>query len=231
MNLVESDRAFGDAISDHYERLLVPLIFEPYAAALAERLALRLAGRPRARVLEVAAGTGALTRAMSSRLPAGAEIVATDLNEAMLDRARSVGTSRRVEWRRADALALPFPDASFDVVVCQFGSLRPCASPLSGCVVTSGIALLMETSRTRSSMRTQRIERILRIAPCGQKGTLHRCWGFVLLLAESASRRRERPSAQSAGYVFPAVPERYSPGRAISMCSSGRWSGVKPKRA
>jgi ubiquinone/menaquinone biosynthesis C-methylase UbiE len=123
MNLVESDRAFGDAISDHYERLLVPLIFEPYAAALAERLALRLAGRPRARVLEVAAGTGALTRAMSSRLPAGAEIVATDLNEAMLDRARSVGTSRRVEWRRADALALPFPDASFDVVVCQFGTM------------------------------------------------------------------------------------------------------------
>jgi ubiquinone/menaquinone biosynthesis C-methylase UbiE len=123
MSLIESDRAFGDAISDQYERLLVPLIFEPYASAIAERLARHLSARPGARVLEIAAGTGALTRAMAARLPASVEIVATDLNQSMLDRARSIGTSRPVEWRQADALALPFADAPFDVVVCQFGTM------------------------------------------------------------------------------------------------------------
>jgi ubiquinone/menaquinone biosynthesis C-methylase UbiE len=123
MNVIESDRAFGDAISDLYERLLVPLIFEPYASALADRLARRLSARPNVRVLEIAAGTGALTRAMAARLPASVEIVATDLNQSMLDRARSIGTSRPVEWRQADALALPFADASFDGVVCQFGTM------------------------------------------------------------------------------------------------------------
>jgi ubiquinone/menaquinone biosynthesis C-methylase UbiE len=146
MNLVESDRAFGDAISDRYERLLVPLIFEPYAAALAERLASRLAARTGARLLEIAAGTGALTRAMSSRLSAVVEIVATDLNEAMLHRARSVGTTRPVVWRRADALALPFPDASFDAVVCQFGTMffpdKPKAFAEARRVLRSGGMLL-----------------------------------------------------------------------------------------
>jgi ubiquinone/menaquinone biosynthesis C-methylase UbiE len=123
MNHVESDRAFGDAISDRYERLLVPLIFEPYAAALAERLWSRLAARPSARVLEIAAGTGALTRAMSSRHPAVDASVAPDVPQAMLQRARSVGTRRPGISRRADALALPFPDASFDAVICQFGTM------------------------------------------------------------------------------------------------------------
>jgi SAM-dependent methyltransferase len=123
MSLIESDRAFGDAISDLYERLLVPLIFEPYAIGIADRLARHLSARPGASVLEIAAGTGALTRAMAARLPASVEIVATDLNQSMLDRAGSIGTSRPVEWRQADALALPFADASFDVVVCQFGTM------------------------------------------------------------------------------------------------------------
>jgi SAM-dependent methyltransferase len=97
----------------------VPLIFTAYAADLAHRLA----PRAPARVLEVAAGTGAVTRTLADTLGDRASLVATDLNQAMLDRAAAVGTSRPVEFRQADAQALPFPDASFDAVVCQFGAM------------------------------------------------------------------------------------------------------------
>ena len=111
------DRAFAGSIPQVYDRYLVPLLFEPYAADLAARVGRR---RP-SRVIEVAAGTGVVTRQLSSILDSGVSIVATDLNQPMLDHASSVGTSRPVEWRRADAMQLPFPDESFDVAVCQFG--------------------------------------------------------------------------------------------------------------
>jgi SAM-dependent methyltransferase len=100
-----------------YESYLVPLIFEPYAIDLANRLK----GRPLSRILEVAAGTGVVTRALDATLPDQVAIVATDLNQPMLDQAAARGTNRSVEWRQADAMALPFDDASFDAVVCQFG--------------------------------------------------------------------------------------------------------------
>ena len=111
------DTAFVGAIPEFYERFFVPLIFAPYAADLARRAARR---HP-ARVLETAAGTGVVTRRLAKALPPGAAIVATDLNQAMLDQAAAEGIARPVEWRQADALQLPFPDESFDVVVCQFG--------------------------------------------------------------------------------------------------------------
>jgi len=72
-------------------------------------------------ILEVAAGTGVVTRALMVALPASTTLVATDLSQAMLDQASAVGTSRPVEWRQADAMRLPFPDGTFDAVVCQFG--------------------------------------------------------------------------------------------------------------
>ena len=111
------DKIFTGSIPKLYETHLVPLIFEPYA----EDLANRLASRSLARVLEVAAGTGVVTRKLASVLPAGVSIVATDLNQPMLDMASEVGTSRPVQWRQADATQLPFEDGSFDAVVCQFG--------------------------------------------------------------------------------------------------------------
>jgi ubiquinone/menaquinone biosynthesis C-methylase UbiE len=96
------------------------LIFESYARDLAKRVA-DIAPKD---ILETAAGTGVLTRAMASRLPASARIVATDLNAPMLDQAAKRQTGdRKIEWRQADALTLPFPAASFDVVVCQFGAM------------------------------------------------------------------------------------------------------------
>jgi SAM-dependent methyltransferase len=117
MSHAESDATFAGSIPEFYQQYLVPLIFEPYAADLARRLA----ARPLNRVLEIAAGTGVVTRHLAAALPESVTIVASDLNQAMLDRAAATGTSRPVEWRQADAAELPFPDHSFDAVVCQFG--------------------------------------------------------------------------------------------------------------
>ena len=112
-----SDKVFAGSVPKLYETHLVPLIFEPYAQDVARRLK----GRRVSRLLEIAAGTGVVTRALASALGADTSIVATDLNQGMLDQAAAVGTARPVEWRQADALQLPFGDASFDAIVCQFG--------------------------------------------------------------------------------------------------------------
>jgi len=114
-----ADAKFGGSIPQLYEEYLVPLIFQPYA----DDLAARVARRGPARVLEVAAGTGVVTRALARRLPSSAVITATDLNQAMLDQAAATGTERPVRWQQADAMRLPFPGDAFDVVVCQFGAM------------------------------------------------------------------------------------------------------------
>jgi ubiquinone/menaquinone biosynthesis C-methylase UbiE len=111
------DSHFAGSIPEIYDRFLVPLIFEPYARNLAERIART---KPND-TLEIAAGTGALTRAMVLKLPPHTRIVATDLNQPMLDYARTHSQQDRVTWRQADAIALPFEDHAFDVVACQFG--------------------------------------------------------------------------------------------------------------
>jgi SAM-dependent methyltransferase len=113
----DSDKAFTGSIPHLYDTLLVPLIFESYA----DDLARRLGSMKIARLLEVAAGTGVVTQALAETLDKDAAIVATDLNQAMLDRASTRSLARAVEWRQADAQALPFGDGEFDVVVCQFG--------------------------------------------------------------------------------------------------------------
>ena len=115
--MVDRDQVFTGSIPTFYDTYLVPLIFAPYAVDLAQRLR----GRRLGHVLEVAAGTGVVTRELAATLDADTVIVATDLNQAMLDHGAAVGTARPVEWRAADAMALPFPDAAFDAVVCQFG--------------------------------------------------------------------------------------------------------------
>ena len=119
MNNPGSDKVFAGSVPALYETHLVPLIFEPYAAELANRVA----ARNPARVLEIAAGTGVVTRHLASALPEKSSIIATDLNPPMLDQAQAIGTKRPVEWRQADAMQLPFPDEMFDAVVCQFGAM------------------------------------------------------------------------------------------------------------
>ena len=113
-----ADAAFTGAVPENYDRHMVPLIFAPYAADMARRVA---SLSPHA-VLEVAAGTGVVTRALAPKLSADARYTVTDLNQPMLDYAASQQPpDARLTWRQADALALPFDDASFDIVFCQFG--------------------------------------------------------------------------------------------------------------
>ncbi len=113
----DNDRVFTGAVAEIYDDLLVPLIFQPFADDLAERASSVQSGR----LLEVAAGTGVVTRALASRLAPTVEIVATDLNPGMIERAEKVGTSRPVTWGQADVMHLPYEAAEFDVAVCQFG--------------------------------------------------------------------------------------------------------------
>jgi ubiquinone/menaquinone biosynthesis C-methylase UbiE len=111
------DASFAGSIPVVYESVLVPLLFDQYAVLMAERVA----ARNPARVLELAAGTGAVTRELAARTPVSTELVATDLNQAMIDQAMQIGSTRPVEWKRADAMQLPFEGMTFDAVVCQFG--------------------------------------------------------------------------------------------------------------
>jgi ubiquinone/menaquinone biosynthesis C-methylase UbiE len=116
--LSTDDRTFAGSIPEIYDLYLVPQILEAYALDLADRVSKVNA----VEVLETAAGTGVLTRAMAARLPAHARILATDLNQPMLDRAKArQGHDPRIQSIQADALSLPFPDANFGVVACQFG--------------------------------------------------------------------------------------------------------------
>ena len=118
--MVATDKVFSGSIPEIYDRYLVPLIFESYALDLARRVALT---DPQ-NVLETASGTGVLTQALASRLPEHARIIATDLNQQMLERAKARQyRDRRIEWKQADALSLPFADQGFDVVACQFGAM------------------------------------------------------------------------------------------------------------
>ena len=113
----EADKVFAGSIPENYDRYLVPLIFESFAQDIAQRAA---ALSPRT-VLETAAGSGVVTRALTRKLSPDASYVVTDLNQPMLDYAVTRITDSRISWRKADAQALPFEDAAFDLVCCQFG--------------------------------------------------------------------------------------------------------------
>ncbi|WP_438275249.1 class I SAM-dependent methyltransferase [Nitrobacter sp.] len=118
--MLETDKAFTGSVPENYDRHMVPLIFESYAADMAQRAATLSPST----VLEVAAGTGVVTRALAPKLSADASYTVTDLNRPMLDYAASrLPPDSRITWRQADALALPFENAAFDLVCCQFGAM------------------------------------------------------------------------------------------------------------
>ena len=109
--------AFSGSVAELYEKYMVPMIFATYAESMVRELPVRTSGS----VLETAAGTGVVTRQLASMLPREVSIVASDLSQSMLNLAASIGTSRPVRWKQADATGLPLANASFDAVVCQFG--------------------------------------------------------------------------------------------------------------
>ena len=115
--MTATDKVFSGSIATIYESHMVPLLFAPYAVEMADRVA----AQAPASVLEVAAGTGAVTVELLRQLPEDTAITATDLNQGMLDVAVAKISDPRLHIRSCDALDLPFADHSFDAVVCQFG--------------------------------------------------------------------------------------------------------------
>lgn len=118
--MAQIDTKFVGPVPDIYDRYMVPLLFQPYA----EDMARRVAALNPSSVLETAAGSGVVTRALAPHLASGARYVVSDLNPPMLERARSQQQGDdRIEWLTADALNLPFEDGRFDAVLCQFGAM------------------------------------------------------------------------------------------------------------
>jgi ubiquinone/menaquinone biosynthesis C-methylase UbiE len=114
----KKDVEFAGSIPAAYDKYLGPLFFEPYA----EDLAARLHASENSSVLELACGTGILTRILRDRLPRSVALTATDLNEPMMRHAAAKFTGNEaIVWKQADACSLPFPDEAFDAVVCEFG--------------------------------------------------------------------------------------------------------------
>jgi len=115
--MTDRSAQFTGSIPASYDRFLGPMLFEPYANDLTARLTVP----PTAAVLELACGTGILTKQLRCAMPATASLTATDLNEPMIAYARIKVQDAGITWLPADAQALPFPDAAFDAVACQFG--------------------------------------------------------------------------------------------------------------
>ena len=126
----DENAQFAGSIPAAYDRYLGPVLFQPYAQDLAARLQVRDDGS----VLELACGTGIVTRELRTRLPATARLIATDLNEPMFQHAAAkFAESEAVQWQQADACSLPFGDSLFDAVVCQFGIMFVPDKKLAAC--------------------------------------------------------------------------------------------------
>lgn len=137
--MADTSSIFDGSVPAAYDRYFGPVVFEPYAADLARRVADHAGGA----VLETACGTGILTRQLRARLPTAVRLVATDLNQPMIDHARGrLAGAGQIEWRRADCAALPFPRASFTALACQFGLMfvpdKPAAFREARRVLTDG---------------------------------------------------------------------------------------------
>jgi ubiquinone/menaquinone biosynthesis C-methylase UbiE len=118
--MAETSASFTGSIPEHYDIRAAPAIFDRWAEDFVRRLPERIDGD----VLEVACGTGVVTRRLRARLDPAVRLVATDLSSDMVAYARrKLGEPAGVEWREADAVALPFPDGSFGAVVCQLGMM------------------------------------------------------------------------------------------------------------
>ncbi len=111
------EASFAGSIPDNYDRYIGPMLMVPYARDLAARLPINGLSD----VLELACGTGIVTKVLRDRLGEGTRLTATDISEGMLKVAKTKEIEKKVEWKVVDATELPFKDNSFDVVVSQFG--------------------------------------------------------------------------------------------------------------
>jgi ubiquinone/menaquinone biosynthesis C-methylase UbiE len=113
---VSSVKDSGDTAA-HYEQFFGPLFFEPYAIEVGKRID----AIPVSTVLEIAAGTGRVTRHIREHIPTDAKLIASDISEEMLSEAKKKLNHLDIEWQHIDAQQLPFNDSSIDLVVCCFG--------------------------------------------------------------------------------------------------------------
>ncbi len=148
--MVDTNSAFVGDIPGNYDRKMGPVIFDHMARVMAEKTA---SNSPQ-RILELAAGTGIVTRHLANSL-SNVDMVVTDLNEPMLDIAREkFSDADSVTFRIADAQELPFEDESFDAVVCQFGHMffpdRPKAYAEAARVLKPGGQYLFSTWGTNA---------------------------------------------------------------------------------
>ena len=125
--MADTSSQFAGSIPELYDRCMGPVMFQPYADDLSRRVAERVQVGP---VLETACGTGILTRRLRERLAPSVRLVASDLNQPMIDHARaSVWSTSPIEWQLADCTRMPFEIGSFGAVVCQFGMMFPPDKP------------------------------------------------------------------------------------------------------
>jgi len=202
---------FVGSIPELYDRHMGPVLFEPYARDLARRLP------PEAtRVLEIAAGTGRVTRQLLARLPATAELAVTDLNEPMLDEARRrIGNDSRATWRTADAQELPFGDAAFDAVVCAFGLMfvpdKARAMREMRRVLRPGGALLLATWDSLDNNPASRVLHELALATFPADPP-----AFMAIPFSMADPALHRELAGAAGFADATVETVELPGEAVS---------------
>ena len=137
--------AFSGSVPSNYDKYLGPLFFEPYAVDLVSRIDQNKAHT----VLEIACGTGRVTKHLRKALPSSSTLIATDLNAGMIEVAKQNVRPENIEFKEADAQALPFDDNSFDLIVCQFGFMfvpdKPKAFSEAYRVLKPGGTLLFNT--------------------------------------------------------------------------------------
>lgn len=175
-------RNFGGAIPDFYERGMAPVMFAPAAAVTVARVA-ELAPQT---ILETAAGTGQVTRLLAMTLPAGTAITATDLAPAMLSLAAGhLPAGSAVDLRPADAQALPFGDAAFDLVLCQFGVMffpdRAGAMREAARVLRPGGRLVFTTWDSRETNPYAQVAADLVVEATGEPGVFGLAYGLTSL--------------------------------------------------
>ena len=113
-----SFKQYGDNAAENYERYFVPTIGMPFATALLDAARLRRGER----VLDVACGSGVVTRLAAELVGTKGAVAGLDINPAMLGVARSVRSSgAAIEWYEASAESLPLTDGAFDVVLSSLG--------------------------------------------------------------------------------------------------------------
>lgn len=112
---MDKNSTFTKTIAENYEKYFSPMFFTAPAKDIAGRLSIE-----QGRVLELACGTGQLTRIIREKYP-DADIIATDLNPGMISVAKTISSTEKIQWQTMDAQEIQFDDNSFDVVICQFG--------------------------------------------------------------------------------------------------------------